>query len=374
MKNNKAEETVAEFFQYQEDCFVMPDEKQIKAFKTVPEKSKIENRRVRKIRCIPIIAACLAIVVSIVSVIAVLELSENDIVTSDLTNSNDSTTDLDGSKDNSLSAEPKEHVIYCYAGAGVAFIDKSGSSVKFEEAERKVFSFSSKSEISKPSDADDQRTLALNGKEYSLHYSKSYETALSSSNDFQNYSKFNSYKDGTITAETRVSTNELLFFSNVDENVRNTIGDITENEAKNIASETILSLYGEIVQREYAYETTIFTDTDSTVQYTVVYRKYVWGTPTNDAIQISINMKGDIVSINAKHLGMFSLAENQIQKTAITDAISTLEATFSEYWNIFDTRLVLDAEGDYYIYAQLSRKNVEAIEAIEVMEVYINII
>lgn len=371
MKNNKAEETVAEFFQYQEDCFVMPDEKQIKAFKTVPEKSKIENRRVRKIRCIPIIAACLAIVVSIVSVIAVLELSENDIVTSDLTNSNDSTTDLDGSKDNSLSAEPKEHVIYCYAGAGEAFIDKSGSSVKFEDAERKVFSFSRRNEISKPSDADDQLTLALNGKEYSLHYSRSYETAWSSSNDFQNYSKFNSYKDGTITAETRVSTNELLFFSNVDENVRNAIGDITENEAKNIASETILSLYGETVQQEYTYETTVFTDNDFHLIYTVVYRKCVWDTPTNDAIQISINMQGDVVGINALNLGMFSLAENQIEKSAITDAISTLEATFSEHWDIFDTRLVLEAKGDYYIYAQLSRKNVEAIE---VMEVYINII
>ena len=78
MKNNKAEETVAEFFQYQENCFVMPEEKQIKAFKTVPEKPKIENRRVRKIRYVPIIAACLAIIVSVVSVIAVLRLNNND--------------------------------------------------------------------------------------------------------------------------------------------------------------------------------------------------------------------------------------------------------------------------------------------------------
>ena len=320
-----------------------------------------------------ILVLMISLVIALFGVGAYSMLSDNDPdlppIISDTSESsnNEDETESNGS----LSAEPKEHVIYCYAGAGVAFIDKSGSSVKFEEAERKVFSFSRRNEISKPSDADDQRTLVLNGKEYSLHYSRSYETAFSSSNDFQNYSKFNSYKDGTITAETRVSTNELLFISNVDENVRNAIGDITENEAKNIASETILSLYGETAQLEYAYETTIFTDNDSTVQYTVVYRKYVWGTPTNDAIQISINMKGDIVSINALNLGMFSLAENQIQKTAITDAISTLEATFSEHWDIFDTRLVLDAEGDYYIYAQLSRKNVEAIE---VMVVYINII
>lgn len=321
------------------------------------------------------IIVCLLLSIVMISCSNTQNLIDNSDNISDFINSDDNISELDGSKDNDLSVDPKKHVIYCYPAAGGVLKDElSSADITLKDAETKVFSFSRRNEISKPSDADDQRTLALNGKEYSLHYSRSYETALSSSNDFQNYSKFNSYKDGTITAETRVSTNELLFFSNVDENVRNAIGDITENEAKNIASETILSLYGEIVQREYAYETTIFTDTDSTVQYTVVYRKYVWGTPTNDAIQIRINMKGDIVSINALNLGMFSLAENQIQKTAITDAISKLEATFSEHWDIFDTRLVLDAKGDYYIYAQLSRKNVEAIEAIEVMEVYINII
>lgn len=49
-------------------------------------------------------------------------------------------------------------------------------------------------------------------------------------------------------------------------------GDLTKDEANTIAETTILSLYGEEVKNEYTYEDTVYTDTELTVQYTVVYR------------------------------------------------------------------------------------------------------
>lgn len=281
-------------------------------------------------------------------------------------------SDLAGTGENDLSAEPKDYVIYYYPAAGEEFKDEQDSiDITFKDAETKIFSFSGKTEISKPSNADNQQTLVLNGKTYSLQYSKTYETALSSSNTLKAYSKFNSYKGDTIRADTRVSTNELLFFANLDENDLKATGDMTEDEAKNIAEATILSLYGETMQQEYTYEKTVYTNTELTIQYTVVYRKYVWDTPTNDAIQISVNMNGEVVSVNAKSLGMYSLTENQIEKKAIADAISKLESIFSKSWTIGTTTLILDAEGDYYISAQLSRVDVEEVEA---MVVYINVI
>ena len=282
------------------------------------------------------------------------------------------TSDLEVDKKNDLPVEPKDYIIYYYPAAGEIIGDKQDSTViTFKDAETKVFSFSSKAEISKPSNVDNQQTLELNGKTYLLQYSRTYETALSSSNTFKDYSQFNSYKNDTIQADTRVSTNELLLFTDLDENDLQATGDLTESEAKNIAETTIRSLYGENAQQEYVYEQTIYTDTELAVQYTVVYRKYVWGTPTNDAIQISVNMNGEVVGVNAKYLGMYSLAENQIEKEAIADAVSKLEAVFSKAWMIGDTTLVIDAEGDYYISAQLSRTNAEEIEA---FEVYINVI
>lgn len=281
------------------------------------------------------------------------------------------TSDLGVDTKNDLPVEPNDYVIYCYPATGEMIkVEQDSTDITFKDAETKVFSFSSKTEISKPSNVDNQKTLELNGKTYSLQYSRTYETALSSSNTFKDYSQFNAYKNDTIRADTRVSTNELLFFTNLDENDLQATGDLTESEAKNIAEATIRSLYGETVQQAYTYEQTIYTDTELAVQYTVVYRKYVWGTPTNDAIQISVNRNGEVVGVNAKYLGMYSLAENQIEKEAIADAISKLEATFSKTWIINNTTLIIDAEGDYYISAQLSRTNAEEVEA---LEVYINV-
>ena len=151
MKNNKAEETVAEFFQYQEDCFVMPDEKQIKAFKTVPEKSKIENRRVRKIRYVPIIAACLAIIVSIVSVIAVLELSENDIAISNV---------IDDSHDSSNRHEDID--IDRIFELGGQYVDE------FEFNHKNIISTSTVHYID--ATAQSERKISLDGIEHSLKY------------------------------------------------------------------------------------------------------------------------------------------------------------------------------------------------------------
>ena len=186
------------------------------------------------------------------------------------------TSNMDGTKENDLPTETsKDYVIYYYPSAGELIKDELGTvDIPFKDAETKVFSFSSKTEINKPSDANNQHTFKLNGKTYSLEYSRTYETALSSSNTLKDYSKFNSYKSDTIRVDTRVSTNELLFFTNLDENDLKATGDMTEDEANAIAEATILSLYGEELKKEYTYENTVYTDTELTVQYTVVYRRY----------------------------------------------------------------------------------------------------
>lgn len=283
------------------------------------------------------------------------------------------TANLDGTKENDLPPESsKEYIIYSYPSAGGSLNDEQGAvDITFKDAETKIFSFAGKTEIEKPRDADNQLTFQLNGETYSLEYSRSYETKLSSSNKFNSYSKFNTYRSDDIYADTRASTNELLLFINFDKTDLKATGDLTEDEAKRIAESTILSLYGEDVKNEYIYATTVYTDSQSVRHYTVVHRKYVWGTPTNDEIQISVNMRGEVVGINAKNLGLFSHAEEQVEKKAIADAISVLEKTYSNNWSILAKTLILDSEGDYYIYAQLARKNTDGIDA---LGVYINVV
>ena len=284
-----------------------------------------------------------------------------------------SNTQTNNKGDGNLSNKaPVQYSIYYDPSAGgLESSEGESTGITLKNAESKIFSFASKNEVSKPSDVEEVKTIELNGKLYSLPYRQTYETAISGASDFAKYGKFNGYKSDTARIDTRLGTGELLFFANVDINDRTVSGNLTADEVRTIADATLVSLYGELAQQEYEYESTLHTDTQQKVGYSVVYRKYVWGVRTNDSIQISVNMKGDIMAINAKSLGMFSLAESQITKEEIDNAIAALHETFSDEWTVYDEKLILDAEGDYYVSAGIYRKAESGMT--EAFAVYINV-
>ena len=209
----------------------------------------------------------------------------------------------------------------------------------------------------------DEQTIELNGKLYSGQYSRTYETAIAASHLFGSYGRFHTYRNDIGYMDFRASDNKLMLFVNYDEEANTALGAVTEEEANAIAASVLLSVYGENASEEYAYDTTLYTDSPLGVHYTVVYRKHVLGVPTQDAIQISVNRRGEIVGINAKYLGIFSLAEEQLTKQDIDDAIAVLQETFAAKWTILTTRLVLDAEGHYYLSAHLARTASQGTEA-----------
>ena len=259
---------------------------------------------------------------------------------------------------------------FASSGSAVAYSGESSMEVPSGNVETKNFSFPGKSITNRPADASDQITLKINEDSYVLEYGGTYETALSDSENYKSYSVYNLYKRDWFRAYTRAVTNELLFFSNTSDARLEANCGITEAEAKDIAETTIISLYGQNILKEYTFEETIYTNTDNMVQYTVIYRKYVWGTPTDDSIQISINMSGKVVAINAKNLGLFSNAEKLLTKDSIDNAVDKMRETFSNKWTIGKTMLVLDSEGDYYISAHLFRDDSEGTKT---MVVYVNL-
>ncbi len=243
------------------------------------------------------------------------------------------------------------YVIYCESVCSAGF-EKSNnlSEADYRDASEKTFSFGVGSKIVKPDNAANEQTIKLNGKEYTLQYKETCGTEIASTEKFEKYGKYNTYVKDELHAETRVDTNELLFFCILDQNVY-AGSNITENYARAIAKDTISSLYGHL-ENEYEYDTTVRSNTKTTV----VYRKYVWGIPTKDSIQISVNMKGEVTAINAKMLGMFSSAEKDITKEQIDNAIAYLNETFSDVYNLGKIELVIDGEGDYYIRTSLLNK------------------
>ena len=79
------------------------------------------------------------------------------------------------------------------------------------------------------------------------------------------------------------------------------------------------------------------------------HTKYVYGLQTEDDVSITLNMQGEIIGINASHLGVFNNAENELSKEHIDNAVSALNDNFSKEWTIVGHRLVTNSKGDYYI-------------------------
>ena len=300
------------------------------------------------------LAACFALIIS--AVILVPRLTEEAHV--------ESSTEAISHAESGHDVEPTQYVIYCYPSVGDLNIQETVShQVSFQNAGTKDFSFATKTETERPDGTPDEQTIELNGKLYSGQYSRTYETAIAASHLFGSYGRFHTYRNDIGYMDFRASDNKLMLFVNFDEEMNTAHGNVTEEEAESIADSVLLSVYGENAAKEYAYDTTLYTDSPLGVYYTVVYRKHVLGVPTRDAIQISVNRRGEIVGINAKYLGMFSLAEEQLTKQDIDDAIAVLQETFAAKWTILTTSLVLDTEGRYYISASLARTGSQGTEA-----------
>ena len=250
--------------------------------------------------------------------------------------------------------------------------NKMGSTVKFKNVEQKDFSHVSRTESIINHKVETERSITVNGKSFPVFYQETWENSLISSRKYKKYGSYDSYRNGGVFAEIRGETNELIFFLNLDVNNKVPAGDMTEADAKQLAESVITSLYGTDTLQEYRYETTFCSRDEHRDEYTVLYIKYVWDIPTDEQINVTMNMNGEISCVNAKLLGLYSTAEKDLSKTDIENATQALQQSLPENWAIMDPSLILDSEGDYYIKAFVYDTKPTS-EGIEGSTVYINV-
>ena len=250
--------------------------------------------------------------------------------------------------------------------------NKMGSTVKFKNVEQKDFSHVSRTESIINHKVETERSITVNGKSFPVFYQETWENSLISSRKYKKYGSYDSYRNGGVFAEIRGETNELIFFLNLDVNNKVPAGDMTEADAKQLAESVITSLYGTDTLQEYRYETTFCSQDEHRDEYTVLYIKYVWDIPTDEQINVTMNMNGEISCVNAKLLGLYSTAEKDLSKTDIENATQALQQSLPENWAIMDPSLILDSEGDYYIKAFVYDTKPTS-EGIEGSTVYINV-
>ena len=241
--------------------------------------------------------------------------------------------------------ENKEYVIYLadsYSYDSLTLESKENAKVKVSSEQKKFYLPTS--ELERDENAPD--TFVLGADEITFNFKKTYEMGERKLNEYE-------AEDGTWI-EIDAITGELAFFSSKS-GLKKEDGDLSEEQAKKIAEDTICKLYGANTLNEYKHKVTIKNDKDRKF-YANVYSKYVHGVVTNDDIEICVNMKGEVTSINALYKGTLAGIEDEVSQKDIEDALLAVKEYLGDEWIIDDYKeIVSDSQGDYYINAFIRR-------------------
>ena len=244
-----------------------------------------------------------------------------------------------------IEQKDKEYLIYPannYYENPLVLENKENSNVKVSSG-RKKFYLETSGPLERDSKAKDTYTYEVGKEKNILNFEETFKMGAKKLNKYQG--------EGRLYIEADAATGEIAFLrTNADR--RTEEGNLSEEQAKKIAEETICGLYGSNVLKEYKHWIT--TTKDSC--YYVAYSKYVYGILTNDDIEIGINMKGEIVSINARYKGILAGIEKEVSQKDIESALAALKEFLGDSWTIDDFKqIVTDSEGDYYINAFIRR-------------------
>lgn len=263
-----------------------------------------------------------------------------------------------------------EYSIYWDSSAFVSAEHLLNENINLKNARDKTFSFARKIDVENMIPDEEKRSLKICGKNYEVTYQRSYLTELHNSNEFVAFSEFVSYEKDNVRVDFRNNTETIIFFSNFNTEVLTMPGDMTEESAKHLATDTLVSLYGQQTIDGYVFDEVVYTDTSLKKGYTVVFRKFVYAIPTNDTIQISFNMVGELLSINASLIGIYDGLENSITQDQIINAKEKLYSSISDEWTVSEPILIIDSLGEYYLKANAVKRDDTEVLAVEL---YINV-
>ncbi len=258
-----------------------------------------------------------------------------------------------------------QYTIY-YDSAAAAFETEltasNNSGIPFEEASKKDFYYSDKTNADNPS-ADTQKEIDIGGTTYEVSLKRSFATSLNSSevSSIRPYGLFDEYESEQaehlstkVKARFRQDTEELVFFS--AGNVPNTFGYLTEAEAKELADAQLIELYGEETASKYTFTETVLTETEDQKHIGVIYTRYICGYPTTDEIQFMYSMQGELCKIYASKLGIFDPIESSITSEKLQNAEEAFQSALSDSWTVSKTIIALEAEGSCYLMKYAAQK------------------
>lgn len=234
-------------------------------------------------------------------------------------------------------------------------IPSNSSAIRNPLANDKRFSVTATTETGYTDSSTHKSEVTIDGKTYSLNYTESYKIALSANKEYSQYSCFDKYSfelDGTRgSVTTNNVTGEIAGFLDytIDEEAE---GPMTRKEAREKADTLLSVLYGEDIFDYYKYDKKC--EWEDRAGYYFVFRRDVYGIPSNDAIAIWLNANGEVKSIHALTKGHCYKAESELTQAYVDAARAELRKLYSDKYTVGEIALAVDVNGDYYLETSIS--------------------
>lgn len=276
-----------------------------------------------------------------------------------------------------------QYVIYAASSAGeitgLADAANAPHNISFGSLSERDFSYSRRNNTANEN-AKAQKMFTLGSLNLTATYSKSFTNSLATSldNNLHKFGQYDEYRSAdysnSFVVRFRQADGELAFFATT--NGLDDAGNLTEQNAKLLADAYLIEKYGKQFTTEYPNCSIVVTDKDTEKTISICYTKYVFGYPTTDRVIVTYNMNGEIISFNGMTKGLFDSVTNNITAEKISNAENALINIIPETWAIGTKKLVLDADGAYYLYinaSQIKENTDGSYDGMSAMEFYINI-
>lgn len=277
--------------------------------------------------------------------------------------------------------ESIEYSIYCEESAPkkaiseIAVIDSS-QKVQYAKSKLANFAYHTPGEIEKNSNAEPTRTFTFGEQTYTFHYCRSYgdtwmNSALSHLKEISILDEYETDQEQGDYVRIRWirGTNMINDYLNYTASEVES-GDFTTDQATRQAEKDLVEFYGKEIASRYTLDSVSVDPTFGNSIF-VSYRYMINGYISGDSILLTYNLCGELESLSASGIEMFSHVTKELTAERLEKAETVLKASIPEEVEQGRAVIILDNEGVPYL--RINGTYVYSSGETKITQYYINI-
>ena len=195
------------------------------------------------------------------------------------------------------------------------------------------------------------RNYSFGEEDVNVEYVKSFVSPKENSQLISKYNNYDVYKDTSGKMYHILADNDQLikYYDNTD-NEQDTITDVGQNRAVEIANAFLIEHLGLEVFNTYAINEKVSVMFG---KYWISYMKYVYGYATTDEIVVCVNVDGSVSSYTGLYVSLYNEISNDVNHETIEDAENQLlDALYTAQLNnlsVISKKIEIDENGELCI-------------------------